>query len=154
MLPKTHIILGALASLLIYLIYPAIGPINTLIIFLSSFLIDVDHYIYYILKKKDYNLKKAFNWFVNQRKIFLKLSPKKRENFERTIIIFHGIECWLLIILLIFVHKIFLFILMGIMIHMFFDFIDLHLTKTPFHIKTSQVYVHIKNKNNKNLIKI
>lgn len=154
MLPKTHFFIGLLVSILIYLLFPSIGIFSASVILLSSVLIDFDHYLYYVIKKKNFSLKKAYTWFFNHRKIFIKLTKKQKENFERTIIIFHGIECWILLLLLMYFNKIFLFILLGVIIHMVLDFIELYLIQSPFHIKTSQIYVHIKNKNTKNLIKL
>lgn len=76
----------------------------------------------------------------------MQLSPEDKKGYKRTIMIFHGIECWITIALLIFVHKIFLFVLLGIIVHITLDFIDLYKTQQPIYIKTSQIYVHFKNK--------
>jgi hypothetical protein len=154
MLPKTHIIIGFLISLIIFLIFPEINWLNALIIFVASVLIDFDHYLYYIFKKKDHKLKNAYNWFFQRAVILKNLSLKEREKYEEAVIIFHGVECWIILLLLIFVNKIFFFIFLGVAIHMVLDFIDLYLTKNPFHIKTSQIYVHVKNKKTKNLVKL
>ena len=152
MFPKNHIIAGAIFSILLLITFPEIGWINALIVFLSSVLIDIDHYLYYIYKKKDWNLKRAYWWFVNQKDIFLRLNIKQRKSFKEAIFIFHGIEFWLVLILLVFLNKIFIFILLGISIHMILDFIYLFSWKRPLYIKTSQIYTHIKNKKKKDMI--
>jgi hypothetical protein len=152
MLVKYHILTGFVISLLIWFLFPQIGWFYTLIIFLASFLIDFDHYLWYALKKKDWNLVNAVNFFYKQRDFFLKMKISEREKYKNIIMIFHGIECWILLVLLILVHKVFLFVLIGMGIHMILDFIDLYNHNLPFHIKTSQIYTHQRNKNKKAFI--
>jgi len=146
MLPSKHIIIGFLASLAIFLIFPQVGWLGLTIILLSSVLIDFDHYLCYVLKKKDLSLTRAYNHFIESRDIWLKLSKKQKETFESGIIIFHGIECWILLVLLIFVSKLFIFVLIGVAIHMVLDFIDLYRYNMPLHVKLSQIYTHKRNK--------
>jgi hypothetical protein len=152
MLPKTHIIYGLFASLILFLVFPQITLFYTLIIFLSSVLIDFDHYLYYAIRFKDWSLKNAYNWFLKNRDAMLKIKPEARRNYRSAIMVFHGIEFWIVLGLLIFVHKIFLFVLIGIAIHMILDFIEILSSKKPIHIKTSQVYTHIRNKSLKEII--
>ena len=152
MLVKHHILVGLIVSLLIWFVFPQIGGFYTSIIFLSSFLIDFDHYLWYALKKKDLNLKRSIAFFHEKRDFFIKMKPKDRAKYKNVIMIFHGLECWIVLGLLIFVHKIFLFVLVGIGIHMVLDFIDLCYYDRPLHTKLSQVYTHIKNKRLKSLI--
>ena len=59
MLPKTHILLGLIFSLLIYFSLE-LTIIQASLVFLSSFLIDFDHYLWYVFKKKDFSLKNAY----------------------------------------------------------------------------------------------
>ena len=68
MLPKYHIIYGFILSLILFLIFPTLGLIGAGIIFLSSFLIDVDHYIYYVLKENKFSPRKAIHHFLEKRK--------------------------------------------------------------------------------------
>ena len=148
MIPKYHIIFGAILSLIIYLLFP-ITLFQTTIIFLSSFLIDFDHYLYYFLKTKDASLKNAKNYFLKLKKNFLSLSPKKRKDYKRPILVFHGIEFWIFLIFLSYLNKIFLFVLIGVMFHMFFDFIEIIYIREPLAIKLSCIYVYLTNKNKK-----
>ena len=111
MLPKAHIFYGAIFSIILYLI--GLSPFNSILIFLSSFLIDFDHYLWYVLKKKDFNLKKAF--------YFLKEMEKKKP----MMMVFHTFEFILLILILSFFFNPFLFILMGMLFHSLLDLIDL-----------------------------
>jgi len=148
MIPKYHIIFGAILSLIIYLLFP-ITLFQTTIIFLSSFLIDFDHYLYYFLKTKDASLKNAEKYFLKSKKYFLSLNPKERKNYKRHILIFHSIGFWIFLIFLSYFNKIFLFVLAGTMFHMFLDFIELIYFKEPLYIKLSSLYVYITNKNKK-----
>lgn len=150
MLPKYHILVGFITSIFLFLIFP-ITILEASIIFLSSFLIDFDHYLFYIYKNRDFNLKNSFNNFIKRGKKYRKLSKEQRNKIKQPIFLFHGIEFWSLLLILSFIHKIFLFILTGIFIHMTLDYIDLYYRKEPFYKKTSQILVYIRNKNKKEL---
>lgn len=145
MIPKHHAILGAIISLALYFLTP-INLTQTIIILLSSVLIDADHYFYYVFKKKSFNFLKARKWFFKKRKIWISMPLKKREKFKRPILIFHGIEFWFFLILLAQLHSIFYFILIGIAIHIFCDYIDIIQNKDKFYSKFSQIYVYLSNK--------
>jgi len=90
--PLKHLFFGTIFSLVCFLIFPEIGLIGFLIIISSSFLIDVDHYLYYFYKKKDFSLKNAYNWFIKEKNEFLALSRKQRNKSQGRIFFMHGIE--------------------------------------------------------------
>jgi hypothetical protein len=124
-IPRYHIFLGLIFSIVLFLIFPSISLIGAGIIFLSSFLIDVDHYIYYVLKEKDINPVKAVKYFFRKRKKLTSMNSKKRNEFYSGFCFLHGIES--LIILLIgeiFLSKYFLFILFGFIFHIFLDILQ------------------------------
>jgi len=122
---KNHIFLGFIFSLALLLISPQIGLIGFFLIFLSSVLIDIDHYLYYVYKKKDWSLKNAYKWFIKTSKIFLSLPRKQRNNLYGGFCFLHGIEILLILFLLgIFVSKFFLFIILGISFHLILDIVD------------------------------
>jgi len=151
MLPKYHITIGAIVSLFIYSIYE-ITILQATIIFLSSFLIDFDHYLLYVINKKDLSLQKARKFFFKRREIWINLPISKRKDHKRFIFIFHGIECWIILaILAAYLHPIFWFILLGIAIHIFLDYIDLIYLGEPLYSKVSQLYVYHSNKKKKYL---
>jgi len=54
-------------------------------------------------------------------------------------------------LLLSFIHPMFVYVLFGITIHMFFDFIEIIYYKNPVYSKISQIYVYFSNKNKKPL---
>lgn len=148
MLPKWHILLGFLFSIVIYYLFK-ISLIETSIIFLSSFLIDIDHYVWFIFKKKKFKLNKSYKWFRIKRKRYLALPENIRQKYKRPILFLHGIEFCLVIFFLSFIYNLFLFVLLGIIFHLLLDYIDMIYTGEPLYAKISQVLVIIKNKNKK-----
>lgn len=117
-----------------------IGLLGAGIIFFSSFLIDVDHYIYYLIKNKSFSLVKAFNYFSNARDKILKIPFEKRKNYYSGWCFFHGIE-WIILffILGILVSKYFLFISIGFTFHLCLDWIE-EFFKSPRIDKVSVIY--------------
>ena len=146
MLPKYHIVIGAIITLIIFSIF-TITPLQALIIFFSSFLIDVDHYILYIFKTKNLSLKKSRKYFFERRRNWLKLLTEDQKRYKRFIYFFHGIEFWILLIILSIYFPIIWFVLLGIAIHMILDFIDFIYYKQPLYAKFSQLYVYQKKSN-------
>lgn len=145
MLPKYHIIIGALVSVLVYLTLN-IGFYGAILLFLGSFLIDVDHYLNYAIRFKDISLYNARKYFFSYRGEWLKLSRMERDKFKRPLFIFHGIESWILIYALSYFNKAFLFILYGMMIHIILDYFELITVGEPLYPKMSQIYLYTKNK--------
>ncbi len=145
MLPKYHIIIGAITTLIISSIF-TITPLQALIIFLSSFLIDVDHYFLYIFKTKDLSLKKSIKYFFKRREEWLSLPLSERKKRKLAIFIFHGVEFWGLLAILAIYFPIIWFVLIGILIHMILDYIDILYKKDPLYCKFSQLIVYFKNK--------
>lgn len=121
MFPKWHIILGFIFSGLLYYLFPQIGILEASIIFLASFLIDVDHYIYYVFLKKDFSLKRAYNWFVENIKKYPLIQKKERESILFAICIFHTIESLILILFLSYLFHPFIFVFIGFLFHRILD---------------------------------
>ena len=125
MIPKYHIAFGFILSLVLFLLFPSTNLIGAGIIFLSSFLIDVDHYIYYIFKERSLSLKKAIDYFLIKRRELFGLHPRERKRFYSGFCFLHGIE--ILVILFvsgIFISEYFLFILIGFAFHLLLDIIE------------------------------
>lgn len=146
MFPIYHIIYGAIFSLLIYIFFPSIGLFGLSIIFLSSVLIDIDHYLYYVFRKKDFNLKRAFKWFVKFGKKFRSLPKEKQRKVRIPLCIFHGFESLLVLFILSYFSEVFYFIFFGFAIHLFFDFIGALYEDVRFH-NFSAIYKFIKTRN-------
>ena len=150
MLPKYHIFSGfAVSYILVY--FFNFSLFAGIIVFLSSFLIDIDHYFFSVYKTKNLSLSNSIKEHYKLRQKLLSMQPKERRNYKTPIMIFHGIEFWFLIIILSFFSNIFLLILIGIIIHMSLDFIDIIYNKAPIYTKLSVIAVLQKNKNRKSL---
>jgi len=127
MLPSRHLVFGILYSLIILIIFPQIGLIGFLIIIISTILIDVDHYIYYVFRKRNLNLKKAYKWYVKRGIKFQKLSKKQKNQISFGVFFLHGFEI-ILILFIFFVYTkiiLFFFILTGFVFHQLLDLIEL-----------------------------
>jgi len=145
MLPKHHTIINLIIALILLLF---INPLYVLIIFLSSVLIDVDHYLYYVFEKKRFSLKSAYNWFLIERKRFLGLSLEERKKHRYFILIFHGLETLGIILLLSKYFPLLFFIFIGFSIHLIEDSIEAIKFKFAERrlILSYAIYLHIKNK--------
>ena len=124
MLPIKHLFFGFVFALILLVIFPQISWIGFALIIFSTVVIDVDHYFYYIYKKKDFSLKNSYQWFMKRREKFLSLPWKQRNNFNINLSILHGIEVLVILFLLSFIHKYFLFVFVGFAFHLLLDSID------------------------------
>lgn len=124
MFPQKHLFFGTIFSLVLFFLFPSIGWLGFLTIFASTVLIDVDHYIWYVFKKKDLNLKNSYKWFVNYHKKILVLPRKQRNKVTNGCICFlHGIEVLLILFLLGFLYKFFFYVFAGFVFHLVLDVI-------------------------------
>lgn len=113
MLPKWHILYGAIFSALAYFTLN-VSLFNASLIFLASVFIDVDHYIWLLKRNKTFSLKKSYDWY--------KALP---HNHKPIMHIFHTIEFFVVIFLLSYLWQGFLFILIGLLFHNFLDIIQM-----------------------------
>ena len=114
MYPLVHIALSLIFTLILKLF--SIFTLNQLvIIFLSSFLVDIDHWFVYVSKTGKLGVIGSYKWFISLEKL------KKKPKF---LFVFHTIEFFLILILLGTKYQIFQFILMGALFHMFLDIAD------------------------------
>lgn len=124
MFPKAHILLGFVFTLVLFLLFPNLSLIQLSIVFLSSFLIDFDHYLYYCFVKKSINPFKAYRWFVERTYYVMRLSREERNKHKGVFLLFHGLEFFLVLTIFgKFVHPYFYFILIGVLFHIFLDLI-------------------------------
>lgn len=123
MYPSQHLIFGTIFAILVFAIFPQIGFLNFFLIIASTVLIDVDHYLAYAVKKKDWNLKNSYKWFMENTKKFHSFPREKRNKVYGAWCFLHGIEILILLFLFHFVSKIFLFILVGFGFHLILDYL-------------------------------
>jgi len=147
---KWHLIVGLSVSFILVQFFN-FSWIAGLIVFLSSWLIDFDHYFWIGTESKNWNPIKAIKWRIRFVPKWRKLSYIERSKFKRGVFIFHGVEFWSIILTLSFFYSIFFFVLIGIGIHMILDWIELIEKKEPLYNKMLPFYVIKRNKNKKSL---
>jgi hypothetical protein len=117
MLPKWHAVLGFIFALFIYLIFP-ITLFEAGVIIFASIFIDFDHYMWYVKRYKDFNLKRAY----------YRIKEHQKHN-KKTLMIFHTIEFLILTAIFGIFFNIFFFFFIGMLFHSILDFIDLTRTR-------------------------
>lgn len=122
MLPKHHLILGIFFCLILY--FFNFSFFSLVIIFLSSVLIDIDHYLWYVFGKKQFSLKQAYSWFIKTGKYYDNLPEKQRKKLYVGVFPLHSIEFLLPLFILGFVSPFFLFIFIGFIFHSICDLIS------------------------------
>jgi len=125
MMPKTHILSGIVASSVLYSVFD-VSFIAALFFLKASVLIDVDHYLFYVWRKKDFHLGRAFDWFIEKKKVFEKLVRLERKKVMNAWFFLHGLESVLIFGLLgFFIWDVFYFVALGFLFHLVLDWIDL-----------------------------
>ncbi len=154
MLPHKHFVYGIVFSLILAIIMPQIGFIGVSLIILSTVIFDTDHYIYYLVKKKDLSLPNAYKFFRNIRKKVLSLPYEKRAEYHGPWCFCHGLETSIIaLILTFFISEYFSFIFIGIIFHLTLDYIE----QWPLSIRKDRIssaYDFLKFKKLKNIDEI
>lgn len=88
---------------------------NVIFILLGGVLVDIDHYLLYILKYRTINIKKAYQRFKGN------IKRSKREEPTAFELLFHSIEFFVLMIILSFFSQIFFLIFIGLFFHLLTD---------------------------------
>ena len=142
MYTKSHIILGAVFALMLYFVFHfTIG--SSIIVFLSSVLIDIDHYLFYAIGKKDFSLKNSYNWFVSLKKRFKELPKDARKKYSFGFVPLHSIEFLVPLFILGLLNRFFFLIFIGFAFHIFFDLLyEIFISKIAVH-KISVLYTAI-----------
>ena len=147
---KYHLIIGFVISFTLVNFFN-FSLLAGLTIFLASWIIDIDHYFWYGFSMKDWNPIHAIKWYIKTIPKWHSLSLKEREKFKRGIFICHGIEFLLILAILSYFHRIFLWVLIGVIIHMVADWIDLKIKGEPLYNKIFPLYVISRNEGKKSL---
>lgn len=145
MLPQSHFILGLIGSLVLYFGFD-VSLLYVIVFLVASVGIDVDHYLYYVWRKKDWSLKNAVVWFMYKKRIMDAMDFRDRKNFYKGFCFLHGIEFIVLFGLLgFFVWDIFYFVGLGFLFHLILDYIRQVKNKDRFD-KFSVVWDYFKYK--------
>lgn len=129
MYPRWHIIVGLLVAELIFLVFPSIGVPGFLAIFFSSFLMDIDHYVYYIARKKSLCFSGSLKWFSDINEVSKRVPKKDRKHFYSGIYFLHGTEALVILIVLTFFNKLFFYVFLGFIVHQILDLVELIILK-------------------------
>lgn len=125
MLPRWHILFGALFGLFLWLVWPQISFPDAFAAFLASVFIDFDHYLVFVFKTGKISLFEAFKWY-KLKAILSKKNRKKGIKMKGDFQIFHTIEFHLFILIFgIFVWSPFLWIFYGMVFHSILDFVHM-----------------------------
>ena len=124
MFPKWHILFGAIFTFIIWLTVPRVPLTFLALVFLSSFLIDFDHYMAFVLKTKNLSLRNAFEYY---RKGIIKMKKEVAKGIKRKgdFHIFHTIEFHVLVGLFGFVWIGFFYIFIGMIFHSLLDILSM-----------------------------
>ncbi len=150
MIPRYHVLLGFIFSY-IFVYFFNFSLFAGFIIFLSSIFIDLDHVLLYCLEKKNLHPRKFFAWGNEHTRRWYSLSKEERENYQSPHFILHGIEFVAILIIFSFYHNFFLWVLFGVLFHLFLDLIDLYCKRDIHHfsLKTSQIWLWKRNRQKK-----
>lgn len=135
MLPRWHIILGLLFSLALWAFFPDVPWYCISIMFLSSILIDFDHYMCAVWKTGNWGLRAALKYHEEKRKV--ELLERRRGIFRKEDFhIFHTIEFHAIVLALAFVYPVFMYVLAGMIFHSLSDLVNMayeqEITKREF----------------------
>jgi len=120
--PTEHLISGIIVAGVLFLIYPSVGLLGALLIIISTVLVDIDHYIFYAIKKRDLSLVHAYRWYRDIRRRTHHMPKKEKSKIFFGFHFLHGIEIFAIIYLLYaYVNPIFLYVMIGYSLHFFAD---------------------------------
>jgi len=120
LLPRWHIILGAAFALVIWIIIPATPIIYIALIFLSSFLIDFDHYVVASRKTKSLSLRRSLHYHNELGKKILK-DKEKGIREKSHFYVFHTVEFHILVAIIGIFYNPFFYIFIGMVFHSILD---------------------------------
>jgi len=119
MSPKWHIILGFIASIIIFL-SGKVHLIFILLFFISSFLLDADHYFSAVFKTGEFGIKNSLYHYERLKELG-RLESLNGIRKKGPLHLFHTIEFFIVILALSICFKYVFFILLGMLFHIIAD---------------------------------
>ena len=98
---------------IVYYLYPSIGLINSIFLFMGGWISDIDHYLYCIFKHRNFSFKKCYEFHM----------PFAKE--KDVLHIFHIAEFYILTLIIGLFIEPFLYLFYGLLYHLIFDLIKL-----------------------------
>ena len=117
-----------------------------LIIFFSSWLIDVDHYFWFVFSGKGINPLKAMKWYFKNGASWENMPRRKRDKYKRGVFVFHSLILLVILFLLSFWIEVLFFVFLGFLIHLVADIVKLIYDEEPFYLKTFPLVTVWKNR--------
>ena len=133
---SVHFIASAILAVALYPVFNW----KTALILIGGFLIDIDHYFWYVCKYKNFNLIKSYEFFMRNLKL------NEFTNVTGILLIFHTIEFFLIMLLLSFYNEFALIFTIGLLSHYLLDFIWFYFILKKFMLNHSVIWWIIKNK--------
>lgn len=133
MFPRWHTLFGGIFTIILWFFVPSINWVYLVLLFLSSFLIDFDHYMASLIKTRRWRLKDSLEYhkeMLAREKEDKRKGIKKKSDFH----LFHTIEFHFLIGLLGIFFASFFYIFIGMTFHSLLDVADL-LFKKSLHTR-------------------
>jgi len=132
MLVRWHILIGIILALIFL---PWLQTYSLL--FLVAFvIIDIDHYFFYMARKKSYNLLSCYRFFRS-------LEKRKIQYKKYSLCIFHTAEFLFLLFLAALFNQIIAVIFLGAFLHTLADVLDVKIRK-PSVVKTASLLCYLK----------
>ena len=128
MYPIPHLIMSLVPFVLISLVYGWLG----IFFWLGAVFVDFDHYIWYVIRKRDFSLKNAY------------IYGKKITEEESYLHIFHTVEFLILISIWALYSKLIFMIVLGLAFHMVIDFGDM-INRKIFFARNFFYFMWLKN---------
>ncbi|MBI2653773.1 hypothetical protein HYX02_03080 [Candidatus Woesearchaeota archaeon] len=116
MKPLTHLFASAIIAAALY---PMFGW-KAILVVASGFLIDIDHYLWYIFKHKNINIIDCYQYYIDG------LDKEKYKKNLGILLIFHTIEFLLIMTALSFYSDLFLLFTIGLLAHYLLDLIAIY----------------------------
>ncbi len=124
MLPRWHILWGAVFVALVKILIPNTPNYSLALIFFSTVFIDFDHYLASISKTNSLSLKKSLQYYREHIK-FEKKQQEKGIKEKGHFFLFHTLEFHFVIAVIGLYFKPFVFILIGMILHSILDLISM-----------------------------
>ena len=144
MLPRWHVLWGAIFTLIIWFFSPSINPLYLILLFLATIFIDFDHYAISCKKHKTLSIPHALKYYekyMQEEEERKKKGIRKRGDFH----LFHTVEFHLLVALLGILWTGFFYIFIGMVFHSLLDLVYL-MHKDIFHIREFFLFNWLRNK--------
>ena len=136
MKPLSHLMFSSILAILLYPLYNW----KVLFVLAGGFLIDIDHYLWYIYRYKKFNLIDSYRFYMKN------IEVNDFTNVMGILLIFHSVEFLLVMIILSFYNEYVFIFTIGVILHYLLDLIFLFIYTRRFIVNHSIIWWIIKEK--------